>query len=128
MSYALLKTVHVTCVLLSAAGFTLRGALALAGHPVMQRRWIRVVPHLVDTVLLASAIAMAVLARLWPPDHPWLASKILLLLLYVVLGSIALRAGRSFTLRATAYGLALATFAAIVAIAITRQSPLSLLG
>jgi uncharacterized membrane protein SirB2 len=125
--YTLLKAVHVSCVALSGAGFALRGALALAGSPLLQRRWVRVLPHVVDTLLLASAVAMAWIARLSPAAHPWLAAKIALLVLYVLLGSIALRHARTPRSRALAYSAALATFALIVGIALTRSATLGLI-
>lgn len=124
LSYALLKNVHVGCVVVSGLGFALRGALVLAGSPLMQQRWVRVLPHVVDTALLVSAVAMAVMARLSPLAHPWLAAKIALLVVYVALGTIALRRARSQRARVLAYGAALATFAWIAGIALTR-SPLA---
>lgn len=124
--YALLKAVHVGCVVLSGTGFALRGALALAASPALQRCWVRVLPHVVDTLLLASAIGMAWIARLSPLAHPWLAAKIALLLLYVLLGTIALRRARTWRRRALAYGGALATFGLIVAVALSRSATLGL--
>ena len=57
--YLLVKQLHVACVALSLAGFAARGALMLAGSPLLNARWVRVAPHVVDTVLLASAIWLA---------------------------------------------------------------------
>lgn len=124
IDYATLKLVHVTCVVASGIGFALRGALALADASVMRRRWVRVVPHLVDTLLLGSAIWMAVMAHLNPTQHPWLGTKIVLLGVYVVLGAFALRRARTRTTRVAAYVGALAVFAWIVGIALTRRPAL----
>lgn len=124
IDYATLKLVHVTCVVASGVGFALRGALALADAPVMRRRWVRVVPHLVDTLLLGSAIWMAVMAHLNPTQHPWLGTKIVLLGVYVVLGGFALRRARTRATRIAAYVGALAVFAWIVGIALTRRPAL----
>ena len=120
LDYATLKIVHVSCVAVSGCSFVLRGALAFAGSPLLARRWVRVLPHVIDTALLASAIAMVLIARLWPAAHPWLAAKIALLLLYVLLGSIALRRARSLRGRAIAFAGALVVFALIIAVALTR--------
>lgn len=118
--YALLKAVHVGCAALSVAGFALRWGLMLRGSPWLRSRIARTAPHVVDTVLLASAVAMA-----WQigtvPD--WLAAKIVALLVYIVLGSIAIRRGPTMPVRAAAGVAALLTFGYIVSVALAK-SPL----
>jgi len=121
--YATLKAVHVTCVIASGAGFLTRGVLAMLDSPWLGTRVARFAPHVVDTLLLASAIAMAVLARLAPTQQPWLMAKIVALLVYIVLGAIALRYGRTPRLRSVALVGAFAAYAYIIAVALTR-SPL----
>jgi len=121
--YATLKAIHLACVIASGAGFVTRGLLMLGDSRWLAARFVRVVPHLVDTLLLASAIAMAVLARLVPTEQPWLLAKIVALIVYIVLGAIALRYGHSRRQRALAFAGALAVYAYIIAIALTR-SPL----
>ena len=59
MSYLALKHLHVTCVVLSGLGFGLRGWWMITGSPLLQARLARVVPHVVDTLLLGSALVMA---------------------------------------------------------------------
>jgi uncharacterized membrane protein SirB2 len=125
-TYALLKWLHVVCVVASGAGFVARGALMLADSPLQRARFVRIAPHVVDTVLLAAAITMAVLAKLSPLAHPWLAAKIVGLIAYVVLGTIALRRGRTKPARAAAWTAALLVFAWIVGTAL-RHDPLWLL-
>ncbi len=124
--YALLKIVHVTCVIASGTGFFARGLLMLAGSPLLNARWIRVAPHIIDTLLLASAITMAVLAHLVPTQQSWLMAKIIGLVVYIVLGAIALRYGRTRAQRALAFAAALGTFAYIVGVALTRSPLLGL--
>jgi len=119
--YATLKAIHVTCVIASGAGFISRGFLMLIGSPWLSTRFARIAPHGVDTLLLASAIAMAVLARLSPAQQPWLMAKIVALIVYIVLGAIALSYGRTRPQRARAFAAALLVFAYIVAVAITRS-------
>jgi uncharacterized membrane protein SirB2 len=118
--YATLKAIHVACVIASGTGFVARGALMFAGSRWHNARVVRVVPHIVDTVLLASAITMAVLARLVPTQQPWLLAKIIALLAYIVLGAIALRYGRTRKQRTLAFAAALVVFAYIVAVALRR--------
>ncbi len=124
--YDALKWLHVAAVVASGAGFLARGALMLAGSPLLTARFVCVAPHVVDTVLLAAAVAMAVLARLSPLAHPWLAAKIAGLLVYIVLGSVALRVGRSRRARVAALAGAILVFAYIAGTAV-RRDPLWLL-
>lgn len=117
----LLKSVHVGCALLSATGFLTRGAWMLTESPLLQARVTRVVPHIVDTLLLASAIALAMRIHQYPLMHGWLTAKLGALLLYIVLGSVALKRGRNRATRIGALLGALATLAYIFAVAVTRQ-------
>lgn len=122
--YEILKTVHVTSATLSIAGFVLRYSMMLAGSAALRSRVVRVLPHVVDTVLLASALAMAWMIGALPP---WLVVKIVALLAYIVVGSIALKYGRSLAVRAGAGLVAIAIFGFIVSVALTK-SPLGFLG
>ena len=87
----------------------------------MRRRWVRVVPHVVDTVLLASAVALAWMSHQYPLVQPWLTAKVAGLLVYIGLGMVALRFGRSRRVRLGAWLAAIAVFAYIVAVAVTRH-------
>jgi uncharacterized membrane protein SirB2 len=126
--YETLKWLHVAAVIASGAGFLARAALMLAGSPRLHARYVRVAPHVVDTVLLAAAVAMAVMASISPLAHPWLAAKIIGLLAYIVLGSIALRYGRTLRARVVALAGAVLVFAYIVGTALRRDPlwPLSI--
>ncbi len=122
--YATLKAIHIACVVASGAGFLLRGALMLAGSPLLATRFARVAPHVIDTMLLAAGVTMAAVARISPLAHPWLATKIGALLAYIVLGSIALKRGRTRALRSGALAAAVGTYAYIVGVALTRSPTL----
>lgn len=116
-----LKIVHLGCVALSLAGFAARGGLMLAGSALIWNRWVRTLPHLVDTALLASGLWLAIDLHQYPGSSPWLTAKLLALLAYVALGVVALRRGRTFRVRAAALVGALATFGYMVAVAVTRS-------
>lgn len=126
MDYALLKSVHVGCALLSITGFIFRAALSLKDPARLQRFPLaRILPHVVDTVLLAAAVGM--LLR-WPGGFwqaGWLHAKILLLLAYVFFGARALSARRTRPARIRALVLALTAFSLIVVSALTK-APLGL--
>ena len=121
MNYLLLKHLHMSFAALSGALFLLRGLWMLQDSPRLGQRWVRTLPHLVDTVLLASAVTLAVWSAQYPLAQPWLTAKVCALLLYIVLGSVALKRGRSKGIRAAAFLAALATFAYIVAVALSKN-------
>jgi len=121
MDYLLLKHFHMTCAAISGALFLLRGQWMLAGSALLARRWARTAPHLVDSLLLASAIGLAVWSHQYPGQMPWLSAKIAALVAYILLGAVALRYGRTKAVRATAYVAALAAFGYIVAVARTKN-------
>lgn len=120
IDHALLKTVHISCVVLSIAGFTLRAGLMLAGSPALRQRWVRTVPHLVDSLLFFSGLGLAWNLQQYPGTTPWLTAKLAALVLYVIFGALALR-GRHLSRRLSALILAYLTFAYMVSVALTRS-------
>ncbi len=94
----------------------------MRGSALLQRRWVRFVPHVVDTDLLATPIAMAVLIRQYPFVTPWLTAKLLALLVYIGPGTIALKRGKSRHTRIAAWVAAQLVFFYIVAVALTRSA------
>lgn len=116
-----LKLLHQACALLSVSGFALRGGLMLADSALLRQRWMRTWPHLIDTLLLVSGLWMAVNLQLHPGNSPWLAAKLVALLVYIGLGFVALRLGRTRRVRTLAFAGALACFAYIGLVAATRS-------
>ncbi len=119
-TYLALKHLHLTTVILSFALFALRGLWMLVDSPQLQRRWVRIVPHLIDTALLASAVGLTLILQQYPFVNDWLTAKVLALIAYILLGGIALRRGPTRAIRAAAWVAALATFGYIVSVALTR--------
>ena len=122
MDYALVKLLHVGCAALSYAGFVARGVLMLRSEPLLNARWVRIAPHVVDTLLLASAIALAVMSRQYPFVELWLTVKVIALIVYIGVGMVALRRGRSRRERVVAWIVAQLVFIYIVAVAVTRSA------
>jgi uncharacterized membrane protein SirB2 len=122
LEYPTLKAVHVTSVSVSFALFFVRGVWMMRESALLRQAWVRVVPHLVDTVLLASAIAMAVMTRQYPFVATLLTAKVLALVVYIGLGMVALKYGRTPGVRVAAWIAALAVFAYIAAVAVTRNA------
>lgn len=118
-----MKMIHLACVGLSFAGFFLRGIWMLRGSEMLRRRWVRITPQVVDTLLLASAVVLAVQLRLSPLAQPWLTTKIIALFVYIGVGLVALRLGRSRGVRLLAWVSGLVLFLYIVSVALSR-SPL----
>ena len=122
MDYSAIKQLHIACAALSGSLFLLRGIWMLRDSSMLQRRWVRVVPHVVDTLLLTSAILLVVFSGQYPFAQGWLTAKVLALLVYIVLGIVALRLGRSKALRGWAFIAALAVFAYIGSVAMTKHA------
>lgn len=121
MDYAILRDLHIGTILATLILFLLRGFWMMTDSPRLKDRWVRVVPHVNDSLLLFAAIAMLFVAGLNPIDQPWLMAKIIGLLAYIGLGTIALKRGKTRSVRVKALIAALGVFAYIVAVAITKQ-------
>ncbi|HCY63371.1 MAG TPA: regulator SirB [Oxalobacteraceae bacterium] len=121
MSYLAVKHLHMTFAALSGMLFLLRGVLMLQDSALLQQRWAKIVPHVIDTVLLASALVMVFWSAQYPFVEGWLTAKVLALIAYILLGTIALKRGKTKQVRLAAFLAALAVFAYIVKVALTRQ-------
>lgn len=117
--YLAIKHLHVGAAGLSLVLFVLRFAWRWTSPERLAARWVRIVPHVVDTVLLLSALWLA--WQIGAGALPWIAAKVAALLLYIVLGMIALRRGRTPGIRAAAFFAALASFGYIVSVAVTKS-------
>jgi uncharacterized membrane protein SirB2 len=116
-----LKHLHMLCALLSLAGFTLRGIWMLADSPMLQKKFVRIAPHIIDTLLLVTAFWLAFTISQYPFFTGWLTAKLLALIVYIVLGMIALKKGKTKAMRGVAFVLALVTFAYIFGVARTKD-------
>ncbi|MEA3411254.1 MAG: SirB2 family protein [Pseudomonadota bacterium] len=120
--YQAIKFLHVATVIVSGSLFLLRGLWMTVESPRFLRRWVRIVPHVNDTVLLVSAIALCLLIDQYPFVQGWLTAKVLLLVLYIGLGMVAMRFGNTRKVRLTAWLAALLVFTCIVLIALTKHA------
>ncbi len=121
MSFLLLKQAHVALALLSLAGFVVRGWWMLQESALLKRPMTRVLPHVVDTLLLASGVGLAVWAALNPLSQPWLMAKLAALVAYILLGTLALKRGRTRAIRTGAFAAALAAYGYMLAVAILHD-------
>ena len=121
MAYSLLKQLHLTTIAITLALFVLRGIWMMTASPRLQARWVRIIPHVNDTLLLTSGISLAVLLQQYPLVHGWLTAKFFALILYIVLGPYALKRGKTQKQRIAAWIVALLVFGYMVAVAITHD-------
>lgn len=121
--YASIKLLHMSCAWLSISGFLLRTVWSLRESPLLRHPLARKIPIAVDTLLLLSALTLATLSGQWPFQQSWLSAKLVALLVYIMLGMVALHWGKTRSQRALASAAAVAAFAYLLAVA-TQRTPL----
>jgi uncharacterized membrane protein SirB2 len=115
--YPQIKFVHVLCVVLSGTLFAMRGILMLSGSRHVNHAALRYLSYAIDTSLLTAALMLVTLVHQYPFVQSWLTVKVLLLAVYIVLGTFALRRGRTRRIRAACYVSALGVYLFIVSVA-----------
>ncbi|MCH8135354.1 MAG: SirB2 family protein [Proteobacteria bacterium] len=119
--YSTLKFIHVCVALLTISGFLLRGYWMMTASTKLQQRWVRVLPHVLDTVFLLAGIGLIMTLHLQVMHSGWLLMKIAALIVYIVLGTIALKRGATRKIRVSAFILAILTFAYITGVALSKS-------
>ncbi|MEJ2359865.1 MAG: SirB2 family protein [Gammaproteobacteria bacterium] len=115
------KFIHVACAILSISGFLARSWLRFTAPTYLRQRWVKVTPHVIDTLLLASAIVLVILTRQYPFVAPWVTTKLLLVFVYIGFGMITLRFARTRLMTLAGFIGACLSFSYIIAVALTRQ-------
>jgi len=100
--------------------FSIRGIWMLQESKCLHWHLVKIVPHVIDTILLVSGITLAIILHQYPGTHTWLTAKLLALLLYIVLGTIALKRGKTKTIRILAWLGALITFFYLITVALKK--------
>ncbi|GAA5219188.1 SirB2 family protein [Corallincola platygyrae] len=119
-NYLMLKHMHMMFAVISIFLFVLRFVLQQVNSRFANAKLLKVVPHINDTLLLVSAAMIAIAIQQYPFVHAWLTEKILLLILYIVLGMFALKWGKTATIKRICFACAVATFGAILYMARTK--------
>ena len=119
--YAQIKFAHVLCVILSGALFATRGAMMLAGSRLSNHGVLRYASYAIDTALLSAALMLVSILQQYPFVQAWLTVKVLLLILYIVLGVFALRRGHTRKARAGYFAAALAVYLFIGSVAVAHD-------
>lgn len=121
--YLPLKHLHMTAAILSLLFFAIRSYWSVTNSATLQKKVVRVLPHVIDSIFLGCGIALAGMLG-QAALQPWLLSKIVLLIVYILVGSVAIKHGRTAKTRGIAALIAIGIFVYIIGIAMNR-SPLS---
>lgn len=119
--YLTVKHLHITFVVITILFFLVRAFWSISASPLSRARWVRSLPHIIDTLLLACGIYLAIISQQYPIQQPWLTAKILGLLLYIVLGTFAIKRASTIRGKLIATGLAAVTFGYIVLVALNKS-------
>src|SRR5690554_5087847 len=119
--YFLIKHLHMTTAIVSIVFFIVRAWWSVRESPLLQRRWVKILPHVNDTLLLVLGVMLAVTLSMSPHQHPWLAAKLLGLIIYILLGTVAIKRGRTPLTRGLTAVAAIAVFFYVYGTAITKN-------
>lgn len=119
--YAAFKHIHMLCALISIIGFITRSIWAFQGSALLQKKLVKILPHIVDTLLIISAIVLAVNVQQYPFINNWLTAKVLALVAYIVFGVLTLKKAKNNQQRAIYFVLALSCFFYIAGVAVSKN-------
>lgn len=121
MAFMLTKMLHTFAAVLTICGFILRGYWMMRESQLLQHRITKILPHIVDTLFLLAGIALVWMLGLNVFTQPWLLAKFAGLIAYILLGTFALKRGKTMEIRITAFVLALAVYAWVVGVAVSKS-------
>lgn len=119
--YVMAKHLHLTAVGLSILLFVLRFLWSQANPQALQKKWLKILPHVIDTLLLGSAIGLCFIIQQYPFVNGWVTFKLIGLLAYIGLGLVALKLGKTPLIRWAGFVGALGCLALIGKVAVTKQ-------
>ncbi|WP_299078106.1 SirB2 family protein [uncultured Paraglaciecola sp.] len=119
--YEIVKHLHLTAIALSVILFLFRFVLNTKQSPMLQKKWLKIVPHIVDTVLLVSAATLCVMLKQYPFVDAWVTEKLMALILYVVMVTLALKLGRNGSMRGIGFIGALSWIVYAGMVAVSKQ-------
>ncbi|MDY6984533.1 MAG: SirB2 family protein [Pseudomonadota bacterium] len=119
--YLTIKTIHMTCALISFTGFLFRAYLMVIESKWLNHKYVLVTPHVIDTLFLLSGATMAFMVNFGLFSQMWLTTKITLLMFYLLFVGIALNRGKTRRIRIASFFLAILTFGYIVGVAVVKN-------
>ncbi|NLY26156.1 MAG: SirB2 family protein [Alcaligenaceae bacterium] len=118
MNYFVIKHIHMTAAGLSILLFILRAFWSVTESPLLQKKLVKIVPHVIDTILLVAAVALAMMIG---PYQPWILTKVVLLVVYIGLGTVAIKRGKTPRQRLMAAVLAVLVYMYILSVALAHD-------
>jgi uncharacterized membrane protein SirB2 len=118
--YLTVKTIHMTCALISFTGFLFRAYLMLIESKWLQHKAVLVMPHVIDTFFLLSGATMAFMVNFGFFTQLWLTTKVSLLMVYLLFVGLALNRGRTRSIRIGSFFMGIFTFAYMVGVAVYK--------
>ncbi|QHJ09819.1 Protein YchQ [Paraglaciecola mesophila] len=119
--YTAVKHIHLTCIALSVLLFVLRFIWTMTQSSMLEKKWVKITPHIVDTLLILSAVTLCVLISQYPFVTPWVTEKLVGLFMYVFMVALALKMARTNFMRVIGFIGALSWIAFTALVAISKQ-------
>ncbi|MEP1445078.1 MAG: SirB2 family protein [Paraglaciecola sp.] len=119
--YEIVKHTHLTAIALSVLLLLLRFALNAVQSPMAQKKWLKIVPHIVDTILLITIVTLCILLKQYPFADAWVTEKLLALVMYIFMVTLALKLGRNGFMRGVGLVGALCWIAYAGMVAVSKQ-------
>lgn len=119
--YMMAKHLHLTAVALSILFFVFRFIWSQFDASALSKKWVKILPHIIDTILLASAIWLCFILSQFPLVNAWLTFKVIGVILYIVFGLFALKKAKTALARWSFFVAAIAVLMATAMVAVTKQ-------
>ncbi len=119
--YLAFKHGHMMFAVISGLFFLVRGCWMLMDSGMLQKKWVKILPHVNDTLLLIFAIVLCVMSQQYPLEQSWLTVKVVALIAYIGLGMVALKRGKTKSIRLVAFAAALLAFVFTFSVARTHD-------
>ena len=116
------KLIHMSTAFISISLFMLRGFWVYRESTMMNKKWVKIVPHINDTILLITAVILTFATQQYPFVDSWLTAKFTALIIYIILGMFALKRAKELKNKAIFFALSLLMFSYIVGVALTRTA------
>lgn len=119
--YIAFKHSHMLFAVISGLFFLVRGCWMMMNSGMLQKKWVKILPHVNDSLLLICAIGLSVMSQQYPLQQDWLTVKVIALVAYIVLGVVALKRGKTKMIRTIAFAGALLAFVFTMSVARTHN-------
>lgn len=118
----MIKLIHISTAFISISLFLLRGFWVFRASPMMNQKWVKILPHVNDTILLITATLLALSIQQYPFVDTWLTAKFIALIIYIIFGMFALKRAKNIKNKLVFFVLALLMFSYIVGVALTHKA------